>query len=86
MTRGYRSTRIFAVLEADDRSQAWLAAKVGCSRGMVTKIKNGERNIPLWFAERCATLYKMPIDALFFDPILSTESAVLSTQPEAVPA
>lgn len=78
MTTGYRSTRIFDALEADERSQAWLARKVGCSRAFVTLIKNGDRPIPLWFAERAAALFDVPVDDLFFDPIFSAESDLLA--------
>ena len=70
----YGGTRIFDVLLSQERTQSWLARKVGCSVSFVSRISSGERRIPVWFAEKTSAALNLPIDVLFFDLILSIES------------
>lgn len=74
---------LFDVLAANERSQAWLARKVGCSESYISLIKNGRRPVPTWFADRASTVLGLPRHVLFFDAELSTESEPHSAESTA---
>jgi len=77
--RRYTATALFEVLEAQERTQAWLARKVGCSESLVSKIKTGERPVPEWFAERASRVLNLPITVLFSVEELATASEPFAT-------
>lgn len=59
---------LLAVLEAHERSGAWLARKTGKSPAYVTKVINGTRRPSHDFQVRAAIALATPIEALFPEP------------------
>lgn len=73
----YTGTRLFEILAAQGRRQDWLAEQIGCSQSLVSKIKYGQRPIPVWFAERAAAVMGLPENVLFFGPDVTERSDLL---------
>lgn len=73
-TRRYRGTRLFEILQAQGRRQNWFARQVGCSQSLLSMIKGGRRPIPEWLPERASAVLGIPVDVLFFDPVLSIDN------------
>lgn len=63
-------------MEQNGQSFAWLARRVGCHRSYVSKMRAGSRPIPDWFAERASQVMNMPMDALFFDHVPSSDDNI----------
>ncbi len=56
---------VLAVLEAQERDQAWLARKTGYSQSLVSKVIAGERTATPKFQARVAEVLRVPRELLF---------------------
>lgn len=64
----YASTRIPAVLLERERTQAWLARKMGMSEAAVSRVISGQNRISWQFVHRACTALSLPESALFVMP------------------
>lgn len=57
--------QLHAALKEQQRSQAWLARRIGCSRALVCRVMNGERQPTHEFRIRAAAALGLPQETLF---------------------
>ena len=64
----YTSTNIPSVLYAQERTQAWLARKMGVSEASVSRVINGQHRISWQFVHRACSALGLPEKDLFVMP------------------
>ena len=64
----YTTTRIPAVLIERERSQAWLARKMGMSEAAVSRVVSGHNRISWQFVRRACSALSLPEAELFVMP------------------
>lgn len=74
----YDSTNLFALMDIQGRRDGWLAAQVGVSRSLVSRIRSGERYADDDFAEKAARVLQAPKSLLFLP--LESQSCDNSSQ------
>jgi transcriptional regulator with XRE-family HTH domain len=62
---GSRIYRVLRVLEQRERTQAWLARKIGVTPGYVGHISAGRKPITRRFIVDCARVLDLPAEVLF---------------------
>lgn len=56
---------VFAILERQERTQAWLARKIGIDRSYLTNIAKGRRRLTRTVIDGCAKVLAVPAEILF---------------------
>lgn len=57
--------RVYLILRAHERSQAWLARKLGVDRALITNIAKGRRPLTRAIIDGCARVLAVPAHILF---------------------
>lgn len=82
-TLRYKPTQLGPILDGQGRKRRWLAAQVGVSESLISKVIAGERTLAQTTAERIAVVLGLPLFLLFE---LDTESVSLARESVEVAA
>ena len=74
---GYSDTTIPRVLEAMERTPAWLARRMGVHEAHVSRVLRGQRTITRRFVARACQALALPEEALFVRPSIHPSMDVM---------